>query len=86
MDRDKFQAKVQKILPLGIYESKDFGFILGMRPDMSADEARRQLNKEYRKWNARVTHADPDTQTQAGQMLALIADARTKYIEQTCIA
>ena len=86
VDRDKFQAKVQKILPLGIYESKDFGFILGMRPDMSADEARRQLNKEYRKWNARVTHADPDTQTQAGQMLALIADARTKYIEQTCIA
>jgi hypothetical protein len=86
VDRDKFQAKVQKILPLGIYESKDFGFILGMRPDMSADEARRQLNKEYRKWNARVTHADPDTQTQASQMLALIADARTKYIEQTCIA
>jgi hypothetical protein len=86
VDRDKFQAKVQKILPLGIYESKDFGFILGMRADMSADEARRQLNKEYRKWNARVTHADPDTQTQASQMLALIADARTKYIEQTCIA
>jgi hypothetical protein len=86
VDRDKFQAKVQKILPLGIYESKDFGFILGMRADMSADEARRQLNKEYRKWNARVTHANPDTQTQASQMLALIADARTKYIEQTCIA
>jgi hypothetical protein len=86
VDRDKFQAKVQKILPLGIYENKDFGFILGMREDMSVDEARKQLNKEYRKWNARVTHADPDTQTQASQMLTLIADARTKYIEQTSIA
>lgn len=86
VDPDKFLAMVQKIVPLDIYEKQDVRFILGITADMSSDEVRRQLNREYRKWNARVTHPNPDTQTQADQMLTLIADARAKYIKQTCIA
>jgi len=86
VDPDKFLAMVQKILPLDIYEKQDVRFILGITADMNSEEVRRQLNREYRKWNARVTHPNPATQTQADQMLTLIADARAGYTEQTCIA
>ncbi len=83
VDTDKFRAMVQKILPVSMYEAKDVEFILGVTADMSAEEARRQLNNEYRKWNARVTHPDTATRQQAGRMMALIADARRNYVEQT---
>ncbi len=86
VDPDKFQAMVQKILPLDIYETKDVEFILGITADMTADDARRRLNSEYRKWNARVTHPAPATRAQASQMLTLIAEVRAEYTEQTCIA
>jgi hypothetical protein len=82
VDADKFRAMVQKILPVSSYEAKDMEFILGITADMSAEEARRQLNSEYRKWNARVTHPDTATRQQAGRMLALIADVRREYVEQ----
>lgn len=86
LDPDKFQAMVQKILPLDIYENKDVEFILGVTADMTADDARHRLNSEYRKWNARVTHPAPATRAQASQMLTLIAEVRAGYTEQTCIA
>jgi len=38
------------------------------------------LNKEYAKWNARVTNTDPQVRTQADQMLGLIAEARSQYV------
>jgi hypothetical protein len=38
------------------------------------------LNKEYSKWSARVTNTDPEIQSQADQMLKLIAEARSNYI------
>jgi hypothetical protein len=41
------------------------------------------LNKEYSKWNSRVTNADPDIQTQADQMLTLIAEAKSQYTTNT---
>lgn len=84
VDPEKFLAMVQKILPLDIYEKQDVRFILGIKADMNSDEVRRQLNREYRKWNARVTHPNPDTRTQADQMLSLIADARAKYTQASC--
>jgi hypothetical protein len=83
IDTDKFRAMVQKILPVSMYEAKDMEFILGITADMSDEEARQQLNYEYRKWNARVTHPNTETRAQAGRMLALIADARQKYVGQT---
>ena len=82
VDADKFRAMTQKILPVGMYETRDAEFILGITEDMSAADIRKHLNSEYRKWNARVTHPDPDTRHQASRMLSLIADAHSKYTEQ----
>ena len=83
VDTYKFRAMVQKILPVSMYEAKDMEFILGVTVDMSDEEARQQLNNEYRKWNARVTHPDTETRAQASRMLALIADVRREYVQQT---
>ena len=55
-------------------------FILGIRPDMTPEQARLRLNEEYQKWNARVTHPDPHIQSQAEQMLRLIGQARNEYV------
>ncbi|HEG42613.1 MAG TPA: hypothetical protein ENH94_01040 [Phycisphaerales bacterium] len=81
IDDDKFLAMSQKILPLGTHDEVDIEFVLGVNEKMTADEIRSLLNEEYRKWNGRVTHADATMQTQAGQMLDLIADVRAKFVE-----
>jgi hypothetical protein len=83
VDKEKFRSMVQKLLPLSTQEASNVEFILGITPDMSAETTRQQLNQEYQKWNARVTHPDPAIQAQADQMLQLIAEARSKYVEQT---
>jgi tellurite resistance protein len=80
IEADKFREMVQKILPVDMYEVKDVETILGVTSNMNKEKARRQLNKEYSKWNARVTNADPEIQSQADQMLKLIAEARSQYI------
>jgi predicted ArsR family transcriptional regulator len=46
---------------------------------MGREKVRRHLNKEYSKWNSRVTNADPGIQSQADQMLKLIAETRSQY-------
>jgi len=53
---------------------------LGLHSDMTAEQTRRQLNKEYGKWNARVTNSDSDVQTRACSMLKLIAAARSRLV------
>ncbi|MDT8301860.1 MAG: tellurite resistance TerB family protein [Sedimentisphaerales bacterium] len=80
IDTDKFREMVQKVFPVDMYEVMDIETILGVTSDMNKEKARRRLNKEYSKWSARVTNADPDIQSQADQMLQLIADARSQYI------
>jgi len=77
---DKFREMVQKALPVNKYEVKDVETILGVTSDMNKEKARRHLNKEYSKWSARVTNFDPEIQSQADQMLKLIAEARSQYI------
>jgi len=84
LDPDKFLAMVQKILPLDIYEKQDVRFILGITDQMSSEQIRRKLSREYRNWNARVTHPDQATRAQAGRMLAIIAEVRAEYAEKTC--
>jgi len=44
------------------------------------------LNKEYSKWNSRVTNADPGIQSQADQMLRLITEARGQYASEQRIS
>lgn len=80
IDTDKFREMVQKILPIDMLEVKDVETILGVTSDMNKEKARLHLNKEYSKWNARVTNTDPDIQSQADQMLKFIAEARSQYV------
>ena len=80
IDADKFREMVQKVLPLDMHEVKDIETILGVTSDMDQEKARRHLNKEYSKWNARVTNTNPEVQSQADQMLKLIAEARSQYV------
>ncbi|UCF15673.1 MAG: TerB family tellurite resistance protein [Phycisphaerales bacterium] len=80
VDAAKFRAMVDKILPVEIHEVMDIDEILGITSDMSSEKTRRHLNKEYSKWNSRVTSANPDVQSKADQMLKLIAEARGRYV------
>jgi len=80
VDNNRFRDMVERVLPVGMHEVRDEEVILGVSADMSKEKTRLQLNKEYNKWNARVTNADPEIQSQADQMLKLIAEARSAYI------
>ncbi len=79
VDADRFRMMMDKVLPVDMHEVRDVETILGITSDMSRERVRHHLNKEYSKWNSRVTNTDPDIQTQADQMLKLIAEARGQY-------
>ena len=80
IDAAKLKDMVQKALPVGMFADKDPDSVLGITPNMPKPEVRRLLNEEYRKWNSRVSHSDKKVREQAGEMLALIADARRRHI------
>jgi len=80
VDMDRFREMMEKLLPVNIHQVKDTEVILGITPDMGRENTRRQLNRYYRKWNSRVTNADPEIQAQADQMLKLIAEARSQLV------
>lgn len=80
VDADRFREMVGRILPVDMHEIRDEEVILGVSSDMSKEKTRQQLNKEYFKWNSRVTNSDPQIQSQADHMLRLIAEARKEYV------
>ncbi|MBN1359714.1 MAG: hypothetical protein JW993_03930 [Sedimentisphaerales bacterium] len=80
VDRSRLRTMVEKRLPVSMHQSQDEEMILGVTTDMSSEEARRQLNREYAKWSSRVISSDPAIRKQADQMLNLIANARTQYV------
>jgi len=80
IDRARLRAMVEKVLPVEMHQTRDAEMILGVTTEMSRDEARRQLNREYAKWSSRVISSDPAIRRQADQMIRLIADARTQYV------
>ena len=80
IDAEKFRTMAEKILPLDIHEVMGINDFLGITSDMSKEKTRKHLNREYSKWNSRVTSANPEIQTQADQMLKLIAEARGQYV------
>ncbi len=82
VDLEKFRVMMQKVLPIDMHQVKDMETVLGITSDMDKEKVRRHLNKEYSKWNARVTNADPGIQSQADQMLKLIAEARGQYASE----
>ncbi len=86
VDTDRFRIMMEKVLPVDMHEVRDVETILGITSDMSKERVRKHLNKEYGKWNSRVTNADPDIQTQADQMLKLIAEARSQYTADAIVS
>jgi len=80
VDPDVFRGMAERILPVSMHQVKNTEAVLGVTSDMSKEKTRRRLNKEYSKWNARVTNSDPQIQAQADQMLSLIAEARRQYV------
>lgn len=80
IDRNRLRTMVEKILPVEMHQTKDAEMILGVTNDMTREEARHQLNREYAKWSSRVISSDPAIRRQADQMIRLIADARVQYV------
>lgn len=79
VDTERFRLMMEKVLPIHLHEVKDVDAILGLTSDMSREKARQHLNREYSRWNARVTNIDPGIQSQADQMLKLIMETRGRY-------
>jgi len=86
IDPDRFREMMEKVLPVDMHEVRDIETILGISSDMSREKVRQHLNKEYSKWNSRVTNADPNIQNQADQMLSLIAEARSQYTAEVPVS
>jgi tellurite resistance protein len=86
IDPERFHKMMEKILPVSMHEERDIETILGINSDMSREKVRQHLNKEYSKWNSRVTNSDPDIQNQADQMLSLIAEARSHYTTEAVVS
>jgi len=86
VDMARFRSLLSKALPVSIHEVEDAQRLLGLRPEMTPEERRSHLRAEFRKWNARATHADPKMRQQATRMLELIAEERSRleqYAEAT---
>jgi len=80
LDPEVYREMAERILPVNMHEVKDAEMLLGVTAGMGAENTRRHLNREYSKWNARVTNSDPQVQAQADEMLSLIAEARREYV------
>jgi tellurite resistance protein len=79
VERTKFRAMLEQLIPLSICQVKDADVLLGITADMDSESVCKFLNEEYRRWNARVTNADAKIREQAARMLDLIAQARSTY-------
>jgi len=80
IDRARLRTMVEKRLPVSMHQAEDAEIILGVTTEMSKDEARHQLNREYAKWSSRIISSDPSIRKQADQMLNLITNARIQYV------
>ncbi len=80
LDEQKFCAMTEKFIPIDMHQVKDPQVLLGVTSSMDRDQKRRLFNKEYRKWNARVTSSNRQIQSQADHMLRFIAEARRQYV------
>ena len=83
IQRDRFLSIAQKLLLSSNCQIEDPSQLLGIASDMDDDSFRKQLNEEYRKWNARVTHPDAQIRCQADQILTLIAEIRSQWLQSS---
>lgn len=82
IDSERFRTMMEKALPVDMHEVLDIEEVLGITSDMSKEKTRQHLNKEFSKWNYRVTNTDANIQNQADEMLKLIAGARGQYVNE----
>lgn len=76
---DTFRKLTDKHVAVKFYEDlNNVNDLLGLKDDMSDEEKKAHLRKEYRKWNQRVANSDPKVREQAGEMLKIIAEERSK--------
>ncbi len=83
IQHDRFLSLAQKFLLSSGCQIEDPSQLLGITSDMDDDSFRKQLNEEYRKWNARVTHPDAQIRCQADQILTLIAEIRSQRLQSS---
>lgn len=79
VSRDRFLVLCQKRLLTDNCSYERWRLLLGVRDPISPEDLLQRLNEEYRKWNARVTHPDPQIRRQADIILSLIADVRNRH-------
>lgn len=80
--REQFDSLVEKYLAGRAELIEDPLALLGLTEQMSESEILQKLTAEYRKWNGRVTHADPAIRQKADRMLNLIAQCRSRLTRQ----
>lgn len=80
INRERFLGMAQKTLLSSDCKIEDPSQLFGLSRDMDAQRYRKRLNEEYRKWNARVTHPDPEIRRQADEILTLIAEIRSEQL------
>jgi tellurite resistance protein len=81
LHKEKLQKMLEKELPITIH-AEELGnkeSMIGITPNMSEKEIKKHLRKEYTKWNARVSNADPKIREQANEMIKIIVELRAKY-------
>jgi hypothetical protein len=80
---DRFRAMYQKYMPLEAQTNPDPATMLGIDPNLSAEDLQKRLTEEYRKWNARVNHPDAEIRKRADQMLSYLTELRSRMMAQT---
>ncbi|MDC0314327.1 TerB family tellurite resistance protein [bacterium] len=84
LDENRYTALLDKRLAevktIGVATTENLATLVGISSSMSKEEVRRHLTKEYRKWNARVSHDDQAIRERAEQMIEHIAEARNQYL------
>lgn len=76
--KDRFLALCQKSLLTDNCPYERWRLLMGIREEILSENLRQRLNEEYRKWNARVTHPDPQIRRQADIILTLVAEVRNR--------
>lgn len=80
---DRFRAIYQKYMPLEAQTNPDPATILGIDPNLPAEDLQKRLTEEYRKWNARVNHPDAEVRKRADQMLSYLTELRSRMMAES---
>ncbi|MDC0048740.1 TerB family tellurite resistance protein [Verrucomicrobia bacterium] len=81
LDNNRYQALLdRRIASVGSIKTDSESSNFGIKPSMSKDEIKRILNKEFKKWNARASHTNPEIKKNAEKMILIIAEERKNHL------